>query len=376
MIIMDSAADLQTRVQLRLDELVASGQETGVQVAAYLHGELIVDACAGVADSATGRPVTADTPFFSYSTGKGVTATVVHVLAERGQLDYDLRIADVWPEFARHGKDEITLRHALTHTAGVPALPADVSPEDFTDWDKMCAIVADSQPLWSPGSVSGYHAWTFGWLVGEVVRRVTGRPISRILAEDVSGPLGIDGELFFAVPDADLDRVARLEDRNLSDMIDLLAARIRNFDRVVPPGVRPGAALANRRDILQADIPAVATMSARAVARMYAGLITEVDGVRLISPRRLQEISAVVTEGPDWTWGQEIPKTLGYVAEADGAMFGWGGTGGSLAGAAPRHGLALAATKNALAFGDDDPMEELRMLILESVAGSPAGYPY
>jgi hypothetical protein len=151
-------------------------------------------------------------------------------------------------------------------------------------------------------------------------------------------------------------------------MFGLLSTQIHNFDLVVPPGVRPGARLANRTDILRADIPAVATMSARAAAKMYAALIGEVDGVRLVSPQRLHQISAVASKGPDWTWGQELPKTLGYVAEAGGAMFGWAGYGGSLAGAAPRHGLALAATKNALAMGGADPMEDLRTLILESVA--------
>jgi CubicO group peptidase (beta-lactamase class C family) len=368
MIPLGNHSDLQNRVQRRLDDLVASGQEIGLQVAAYLHGELIVDACAGVADTATGRPVTTDTTFFSYSTGKGVTATVVHVLAERGQLHYDLRIAEVWPQFARHGKGEVTVRHALVHAAGVPALPAEVTPEDFTDWDRMCAIVADSVPLWAPGTASGYHAWTFGWLVGEVVRRATGRPISQVLAEDVAGPLGVGRELFFGVPDAELDGVARLEDRNLSAMLDVLGTQIRNFDRVAPRNVRPDATLANRRDILRADIPSVATLSARAVAKMYAALMGGVDGVRLVSPQRLREMSVAATDGPDWTFGQELPKTLGYTIEAGGRMFGWGGNGGSLAGAAPDLGLAVAATKNALAVGDDDPMEDLRMLILEAVA--------
>lgn len=361
---------LQNRVQDKLTELVGSGAETGVQVAAYLHGELIVDAWAGMADPAAGRPVTADTPFFSYSAGKGVTATVVHVLAERGLLGYDLPIAEVWPEFAQHGKGGVTLRHALTHAAGVPALPADVTPADFTDWDRMCAIVAASRPLWEPGTTSGYHAWTYGWLVGEVVRRVTGRPVSQVLAEDVACPLGVADQLFFGVPGTALHRLARLEDRNLPAVLDLLSTQVRNFGLVVPPGVRPDAALANRADILRADIPAVATVSARAAARMYAALIGEVDGVRLISPRRLREISAVATQGPDWTWGQELPKTLGYIAEAGGTMFGWAGYGGSLAGAAPGLGLALAITKNALAMGDGDPMEDLRALILETVAGA------
>ncbi|MFC7546006.1 serine hydrolase domain-containing protein [Plantactinospora sp. GCM10030261] len=354
--------DPQIEVQKTIDELVDSGREIGVQVAAYRHGELIVDACAGVADPVTGRPVTPDTPFHAFSVGKGLTSTVVHVLAERGQLDYDLRIADVWPEFARHGKDAVTLRHALTHSAGVPALPADTTLDDFTDWDRMCAVVAAAEPEWRPGSRHGYHVWTWGWLVGEVVRRVTDRTISQVLAEDVAGPLGVPDELFLGVPEEHLDRVARLVDRNWSDSVAALSAALPNFDRAVPPGARPGADSGNSRDLLRADIPAVGTASARAVAKLYAALLGEVDGVRLISPARLAEVSTVVNAGPDWTFGMQMSRTLGYGVE--GGMFGAGGIGGSLAGAAPESGLAVAAMKNSLSVGDGDPMEQIRTMLL------------
>ncbi|MGY0236883.1 serine hydrolase domain-containing protein [Longispora urticae] len=359
--------NLRATVQSRIDVLVASGREVGVQVAAYLHGELIVDACAGTADLSTGRPVTPDTPFFSYSTGKGLAATAVHVLAEHGHLDYDLRIADVWPEYARHGKGATTLRHALAHTAGVPALPADTTPEDFADWERMCAVLADSVPEWPPGEGYGYHAWTFGWLVGEVVRRATGRTLAEVLAEDVAAPLGVAGELFFGVPDQDLDRLAILEERDWAATLDHLSAHVPRFDRLVPPGVRMDAALGNRRDLLRADLPATGTVTARAVARMYAALLGEVDGVRLISPDRLRAALTVTHHGPDWAFGQESPMGLGYALLEDGTVFGTSGLGGSLAYAVPGSGLTVAATKNMLAYGDGDPMEELRVLIQEAV---------
>ncbi len=358
---------LQDQVQKTLDELVAADRRLGAQVAAYRHGELIVDACAGLADPDTGRPVTSDTPFFSFSTGKALTTTVVHVLVEQGRLDYDLRIADVWPEFAQHGKRDVTLRHALTHSAGLPALPADVTADDFTDWHRMCDIVAGSELVWTPGTRHGYHVWTFGWLVGEVVRRATGRTAAQLLAEDIAGPLGVPDELFLGVPEAQLDRLARLADGNWSAALEQLSAQLPHFDRAVPRGARPDAALGNRRDILRADIPAVGTVSARAVAKLYAALLGEVDGVRLVSPERLRAISAVAVEGPDWTFGMDGSWALGYGIEAGGAMFGSGGIGGSLAGAAPAQGLALGATKNVLAVGDGDPMEQLRTLILETV---------
>ena len=192
--------DLQDRVERAIDRLTASGAERGLQVAVYQDGELIVDAVAGVADAETGRPVTADTPFFSFSIGKGVASTVVHVLAERGVLDYDLRIVSLWPEFGAHGKQATTLRHALSQSAGVPGLPRGLTVEDLCDWDKMCAIIADSQPWWEPGTKIGYHAVTWGFVVGEIVRRASGKPISEVLREEVARPLGVADELFSPSP--------------------------------------------------------------------------------------------------------------------------------------------------------------------------------
>ncbi|MEV4846709.1 serine hydrolase domain-containing protein [Micromonospora matsumotoense] len=362
----DGTDGLRARVRRTIGDLVDSGREAGVQVAAYRHGRLIVDETAGTADTATGRPLTAGTPIFSVSTGKGLTSTVVHVLAEAGRLDYDLRIADVWPEFGRHGKHTVTLRHVLTHTAGVPDLPADVTPADFTDWDAMCTLVADAVPRWAPGEQVAYHAWTYGWLVGEVVRRVTGRRISTVLAEDVAAPLGVPGELFFGVPEADLPRLATLEDNGLADLMAFASAHLPHFDAVAPPAVRPDAAIGSRPDVLRADVPAVGTLTARAAARLYAALIGDVDGVRLISADRLRQVSAVAVRGVEWVFGQETAFGLGYAVDDDGS-FGTAGSGGSLAYAYPELGLTVAATRNRLGANDGDPMEGLRTLIRDMV---------
>jgi CubicO group peptidase (beta-lactamase class C family) len=205
-----SAADLQEAI----DRLLESGAERGLQVAVYRHGEPVVDAVAGVADPATGRPVTSDTPFYAYSTGKGATATVAHMLVERGVFGYDTPIVELWPEFGAHGKEAATVRHVLTHTVGVPGVPADTTPEDLCNWQKMCAAIADAEPWWEPGTKTGYHAYPFGYIVGEIVRRSTGKPISRVLWEDVAGLLGIADELFLGVPESELGRLARLEDHD------------------------------------------------------------------------------------------------------------------------------------------------------------------
>jgi CubicO group peptidase (beta-lactamase class C family) len=200
---------LQERVQTLIDQLVDSGDEVGLQVAAYVDGELVVDAWAGVADEATGRTVDGDTLFTTWSTTKGFVATCLHILADQGRVAYDTPIAHYWPEFAAHGKESTTVRHALTHMTGIPQMPDGVTPELMTDWDAMCAAIAGHAPLWSPGSKPGYHAWTFGWIIGEIIRRVDGRPVAQFAQEELCRPLGIT-DFYLGIPDAVEARVAPL----------------------------------------------------------------------------------------------------------------------------------------------------------------------
>jgi CubicO group peptidase (beta-lactamase class C family) len=290
--------DLQQQVQEAIDELVATGAERGLQVAVYRHGELVVDAVAGVADPATGRRVTSDTPFFSFSIGKGVASTVLHVLAERGALRYDTPIVELWPEFGAHGKETATVRHALSQSAGVPGLPAGLTIADLCDWEKMCALIADAEPWWQPGTKIGYHALTFGYIVGEIIRRAAGKRLSQVLYEEVAGPLGVGDELFFSVPESERGRLARLEDAEGGQERRAAPPADSPLLKLGPPEATT-AAFGNRADVLAAEIPAGGTVTARAVARMYAALLGEVDGVRLISPERLREVSAVAMSGID-----------------------------------------------------------------------------
>jgi CubicO group peptidase (beta-lactamase class C family) len=345
---------IQQHVQQSIDQLVESGAERGLQVAVYQNGNLIVDAVAGIADPASGRPVTSDTPFFSYSIGKGVAATVVHVLAERGVLDYDTRIVELWPEFGAHGKQKATVRHALSQSVGVPGLPPGLTVEDMCDWDKMCAIIAASEPWWEPGTKIGYHAVTFGYIVGEIIRRASGKPISQVLREEVAGPLGVADELFFAVPKADQGRLARLEDAEASQQVFGELPADSPLLKLGPAECTT-AAYGNRADVLSANIPAGGTVTARAVARMYAALLGEVDGTRLISPGRLREVSAVAMSGADQVFGFPTAWGLGYSieqsmsnAQETQTVFGVGGVGGSNAFADSANGIAFALTKNRL----------------------------
>jgi CubicO group peptidase (beta-lactamase class C family) len=368
--------ELQQQVQKAIDELVESGAERGLQVAVYQNGEPIVDAVAGVADHETGRPVTPDTPIYCYSVGKGATSTVAHVLVERGLFEYDTPVVELWPEFGAHGKEAATVRHVLTHTVGVPGIPEDTTPEDLCDWQKMCSAIADAEPWWEPGTKVAYHAYPFGYIVGEIVHRTTGKPISQVLREEVAGPLSIADEIYFGVPESELGRLARLEDAEGS--AEMLASMPDDapFFKLGPRTVTPNAEFGNRADILMADIPAGGKMSARAVARMYAALMDEVDGVRLVSAERLREISAGAFTGVDQIMGFPATWALGYSLGRIGAdpqetqsVFGIGGVGGSYACADTATGVAWALTKNRLT-ADFAAAEKISGIVAKAAAES------
>jgi CubicO group peptidase (beta-lactamase class C family) len=347
-------ADLQEQVQQTIDQLVGSGAERGVQVAVYRDGEQVVDAVAGVADPDSGRPVDSGTVFYNYSIGKGATSTVAHLLAERGLFGYDTPVAELWPEFAAHGKQAVTVRQVLDHSAGVPGIPLHTTVEDLCDWDKMCAAIADQELWWEPGTKVGYHAYTFGYIVGEVVRRTTGKPISQVLRDEVAGPLGVADELWFGMPASEHHRLAPLEDEPgaaemAAQMMASMPPDLPMF-RAGPVELFPTAAFGNRADTLAADIPAGGKTSARAIARMYAALLGEVDGVRLLPPERVAEATTVSTSGTDEVFGMPTTWGLGYAIGGPGGdtptVFGVGGVGGSFACGDTATGVAWAVTKN------------------------------
>jgi CubicO group peptidase (beta-lactamase class C family) len=367
-------SEVRNRVQDAVDRLVETGAERGVQVAVYQHGTLVADAVAGVADPATGRPVTPDTLFYNFSIGKGATAAVAHVLAGRGLFGYDTPVVELWPEFGAHGKHTVTVRHVLTHSAGVPAVPADTTAADLCDWDRMCAALADAELWWEPGTKVGYHSYTFGYLVGEIVRRATGTPISEVLRAEVAGPIGVADELYFGVPASQRGRLATLEDAPGGG--DAMAGLSRDLPmfRATPPAVLPTAALGNRADVLAADIPAGGKTSARAIARLYAALLGEVDGVRLLSPDRFREATAVTATGVDEIFGNPSSWALGWAVglpwstpEQTPGAFGMAGAGGSFAFADTRSGIAFGLTKNRLT-GDFATAFGIGRLVVDALA--------
>ncbi|MEU8777462.1 serine hydrolase domain-containing protein [Streptomyces sp. NPDC048606] len=344
-------------LQERLDALVASGAESGVQVAAYRDGRPLVEAYAGVAGP--------DTLIHGFSTGKGCTATLVHVLAARGLLDYEAPIARYWPRFAARGKAEVTVRHALTHSAGIPHLPRSLTVAELCDWDHMCEVVADLRPLWEPGTDSGYHGWTFGWILGETVRRVTGLTPGQALREYVAEPLGIADELYFGLPASELPRVAPLVEGGWEAYLAGLPAQA-PFTRLIAPnrGLWTTAGLAERPGYLLADLPACATLTARAAARMYAALLGEVDGVRLLSPDRVEAAARTAVDGRDRMLLVRYAKGLGWFVGmtpmgGEPTTFGHHGSGGSLAFADRARGLSFAFVHTRLVAPADPTARKL-----------------
>jgi len=367
--------NIQGQVQKAIDEMVESGRERGLQVAVYHRGQQIVDAVAGVADPATRRPYTSETPVYCYSVVKAAASTLVHMLVERGRFGYDTPVAELWPEFAAHGKDRVKVRHVLNHTAGVPGIPLTTTIEDLCDWDKMCTAIADAELWWEPGTKIGYHAYTFGYITGEIIRRVTGRPISEVLREEISGPLGIEKELYFGMPRSEYARLAVQEDAPMPPGFQMpeMPPDLPMF-KAAPMSLMPNAAFGNRPDTLAADIPAGGKASARAIARMYAAMLGTVGGVRILPESRLRAATAEPFSGVDEVFGMPTTWAGGYSVGVVGlepkdppTAFGVGGVGGSFAGFDTATGITFGIMKNRLQQ-DFNAATEIASLIFHSIA--------
>jgi CubicO group peptidase (beta-lactamase class C family) len=356
---------MQEQIQSVLDHLVAEGNERGVQLAVYKDGKLAVDCWAGVANAADGTPVNGETLFPIFSTGKGVAATVVHLLVERGLISYETRIEEVWPEFGASGKAEITLRQALNHSAGIPHMPRGIGFEEMCDWDTMCARIAGLTPLWEPGTKVEYHAMTYGWIVGEVARRVDGRSFAQLMEEEIKGPLGMEG-IYMGIPDAVESRVAILEHPGCG-----VPEVKTEGPEAVPSWMGPLYDIMNRADVRRACIPASSGIgNARSIARHYAALLPGgVDGVSLLPERRIrlaterQKPEPTASDSPRrWALGYQICAGYPLVSSRMSA-FGHDGFGGSMGFADPEVGLAVGFVRNL--YGMEDKRGEIFGVVRE-----------
>lgn len=352
-------------VQTVLDALVAEGTELGVQVAAYLDGELVVDAWAGVADPGSGQPVDGDTLFNVYSVTKGIAATALHVQAERGLVDYDSPVARYWPEYGANGKEAVTIRDALSHRTGTPQMPAGVTPEMMADWDAMVAGIAALEPAYPVGQPA-YQAVSFGWVIGEIVRRTDpeGRSFRDFVAEEIARPFGIE-DLWIGIDDAVEPRIAKL--------VDALGSKPPPpgsvLEQAMPFAVRLAPDIFERPDIRRAPLAGVGGIfTARSLARFWAILAGggELDGKRLLSAERVEMCCHLrpggtlpdpvffgmpmpLGEGGYWMYDGQSPLTLAFGSKT---AIGNPGAGGSLGWADPRTGLAVAYCHNRMSGAD------------------------
>ncbi len=239
--------DRFTAVRTRVEENFRERGELGAAVTVRAGGETVVDLWGGWADAAHSRPWDRDTVVNVWSTTKGPTALCAHLLADRGLLDLDAPVASYWPEFAAAGKQDVPVRHLLSHRAGLAGLREPHTLSELYDWELTCARLAATEPWWEPGTRSGYHAITYGFLVGEVIRRVTGLLPGKFLHREVTGPLGIDFTV--GLPEKESGRAAELVHARTGPTEEQAAL----FGR--PGAGRPGALLNPGTGAAQANTP-------------------------------------------------------------------------------------------------------------------------
>ncbi|HXZ87923.1 MAG TPA: serine hydrolase domain-containing protein, partial [Candidatus Binataceae bacterium] len=327
----------------------------GAQLCVFRHGRRVVDLWAGT-DKINGRPFTGETISILMSCTKAVTAVCVHMLAQQGLIDYDAPVARYWPEFAAGGKSAITVRDILTHRAGLMHFneEAGISGRELLDWNRCTAALASMAPWWKPGSAYFYHAVTFGFLAGELVRRVSGKTVGRFVSENIAGPLEID--LWIGLPAEQEHRVAphilpasqptEEQARALFSALglDLNSRPVRAMLNMMTAGME-GLAIINTREAHAAELPfGNGIANARALAKMYAACIGAVGGVRLLASETIEraresqnegigappELMVLAGPGPQrFGLGFELPRAIEPML-GDGS-FGHAGAGGRMA---------------------------------------------
>jgi len=340
-------------------------RDLGAAVSLYAEGEEVVNLWAGTANAKTGAPWTDDTLALVFSTTKGATAIAVAMLAEAGKLSYDEPVATYWPEFAAAGKSSITLRQLMSHQAGLIFAEPALSLGEILAVTPVVEALAAQAPLWEPGTAHGYHALTYGWLAGEVVRRVDGRSLGRFFADEVAGPLGLD--FWIGLPASEEPRVARLKGAPRPEGDDLTLMM-----KIAGPGTNGGRALSmdgalaisggtmpfNTREVHASEMPAAnGITNARSIARMYAATIGEIDGVRLVNDATVKTMAAEQVNGDDLTLVLPTRFGLGFMLNAEylplysDNSFGHYGAGGSLGFADPGAGIGFGYVMNQMGGG-------------------------
>lgn len=325
--------------------------EVGAACCVYLDGRPVVDLWGGVTTPGGSEPYTGDTLEMVWSTTKGVTAIAAHMLAQEGRLDFDAPVVEYWPEFGQQGKERMPVRWLFCHKAGLAALDRQFGLADVIDWNRMVDALAAQRPLWEPGKAHGYHTFTYGWLAGEVIRRVTRGTVGEFVTERITRPLG--AEFWIGLPRSENDRVAPViaagppqptpaAQRLVAQMADTSSISFRSFAAVSLEDF-------NSYPFRAAEIPAGNGVgTARALARIYAACIGEVDGVRLLEPGTVERATGTQAHGEDLVLTFETRYGTGFQLPypfrpmAGEGSFGHYGSGGS---------VGFASTKDNFSFG-------------------------
>ncbi|MFI5782553.1 serine hydrolase domain-containing protein [Nocardia sp. NPDC051570] len=354
------------------------GDEGAAQLCIYRHGRTIVDLWTGQ-DAISGKSWDAESLVVLRSVSKGLTATCVHMLVERGQLELDAPIHDYWPEFAVGGKASITVADLLSHRAGLSSFDpeSEIGAWDLLDWSACTTALVSMTPLWRPGTAFYYHPFTWGYLVGELIQRVTGKSVGDFLAAEIAEPLGLS--LWIGLPECEEHRVvpgftrkhlatpAEVEARLAGMGIDVGSRLVRATLATIATREEANEML-NTREGHAAEIPAAnAIGNARSLARMYAAMIGEVDGIRLLTSAAVDRARQPQTDrlshpapldvmpvATRFAYGYEITRPAGLLGDGS---FGQVGTGGRISFAYPESGVAVGYTCTNMVGdeGVDDP---------------------
>ncbi len=362
-----------------------SGADLGAGVSAFHRGECVVDLTGGWFDTDKKTEYTSDALQLVFSTTKRVTAIAIAMLVQRGLLDYGAPVAQYWPEFAQHGKQDATVAQLLSHQCGLFTVDGKISLQEALDWNTITSRLAATAPAWPIGTKHGYHALTYGWLAGELIRRVDGRGPGRFVAEEIAGPLGV--EIFIGLPEQYEPRVSRLTnepvDPNAPAVDPAIAKMIADMMGPDSPGGRAlslnGAfgeitsteGVFNTRAVHAAEIPAANGISnARSLATMYAATLWPVNGVQLMNDSIRECVSTTVTPVGEADTCLIMPTTFGmgfmthgqFSPYAGSGSYGHPGAGGSVAFAQESRQMSFAYVMNQMAANLAADMRAQRLM--------------
>jgi CubicO group peptidase (beta-lactamase class C family) len=366
--------------------------EIGAACCVYVGGRPVVNLWGGLADREASRPWGEEIIALVASTTKGATAICAHLLVQRGELDLDAPVVEYWPEFGAAGKDQIPVRWLLSHQAGLPVIDTPLSFEEACAWEPVIRALEAQKPEWQPGTEHVYHSVTFGFLVGELVRRITGKSLGTFFADEVATPLGLSA--WIGLPEQQEGRVARIEYAAPLTMEEMTAGMIETtgldedtvltwMNAVWGPGsvqaragelggaLDPASDYMNTRAFRAAELPFGNMFTdARSLARMYAATVSDVDGVRLLDPATVERMTVVQTDktrmhglppGLDVPADRSFYMSLGFwracppMPLVGPASFGHPGSGGSIGFADPDAAVGFGYVTNLWSFRIGEP---------------------